>query len=66
MKDALSAAALWAAALSDVALAALDGDGDGVCEVGTADPGARFGNLRMVLCAADLDAPEPMISLNLS
>lgn len=28
---------------------------------GTAEPGARFGNLRMVLCAADLDAPEPMM-----
>lgn len=29
---------------------------------GTADPGALFGNLRMVLCAADLDAPEPIVA----
>lgn len=33
---------------------------------GTADPGALFGNLRMVLCAADLDAPEPIVAWFLS
>lgn len=41
-----------------MALDAADVDGGG----GTADPGARFGNLRMVLCAAVLDAPEPIVT----
>jgi hypothetical protein len=38
--------------------AVADGGGRG----GTAEPGALFGNLRMVLCAADLDAPEPIVT----
>lgn len=65
------AAALWFTALPGVALsaalpsaAALAATPFDVCDDGgTADPGARFGNLRMVLCAADLDAPEPIVSV---
>lgn len=35
----------------------------GVCLGGTAAPGALFGNLRIVLCAADLEAFEPMLKV---
>lgn len=43
------------------AAAALDAE-DPEVGGGTADPGALFGNLRMVFCAADLDAPEPIVT----
>lgn len=53
----------WAFLLGDGldAAAALDAE-DPEVGGGTADPGALFGNLRMVFCAADLDAPEPIVT----
>lgn len=58
--DALGA---WAVRLGGGldAAAALEAE-DPVEGGGTADPGALFGNLRIVLCAADLDAPEPILT----
>lgn len=58
--DAFGACAFRFGGGLDAAAAALDAE-DPDDGGGTTDPGALFGNLRMVFCAADLDALEPIV-----